>query len=207
MLPAANQIVKVINSYWSQIPASAAVSSAATSGVTRVTVQNSSLVFLGSAAIVRQAASVAELHYHGNDTYVSGGTYTLVAGGCYLSHTSTCGGNYPDGFFIGPSAGIQSMSLAANPPASGTAYQNPYSIAISVAVPVTYTPTSSAAATCVLYIGPQNGFSGPFSTDTYPAGSTAGITSVLRFRVPAGWHYKIVTIQAAIGSATVLPEQ
>jgi len=207
VLSGANRLLKVSSSYWNQIPAEGAVTCAATTGTTRVTVQNSSLNFGSTGAVVTQPAGVVELHYHGNDTYVSGGTYTLVAGGCYLSHTSTCGGNYPDGFYAGPGAGVQGMALPANPPVSGTTYQNAYGIAIGVAVPVTYNPTASQAATCTLYTGPQDGFAGPVSADAHPAGSTPGVTSTLRFRVPAGWHYKIVTTNASIGTATVLPEQ
>ena len=208
VLSGTNLTLRADNSYWNQIPASAAVSCAATTGTTRVIVQKSTLNFLGSGAVVSQSASTVELHYGNDNAFVaSSGTFTLVAGGCVLSHTSTYGGNYADGFYAGPGAAIQNTTLPTNPPVSNTTYQNTLGIALNLAVPITYNPTGGAAATCALNLGPVTPFGSAISTESYPAASTTGITTTLRFRVPAGWYYRVLATNATIGTATVLPEQ
>ena len=203
---ASGPAVTVDNSYWVQIPATEAVLSKATSGATEVNIRNSQLNFLGSAVIVSQASGGVELHFHQNNTYVaSSGTYSLMGGGGYLSHTSTYGGNYPDGYLGGTGTTVGGTTLGANPPVSGTSYQNTYGIALHLYVPITYNPTSSAAATCTLGLG--TGSLSTLTVGSYPAGSTAGIVTLLHFRVPSGWYYEITTANATVGTAVVVPEQ
>lgn len=202
--------VNVEGAQWYTQNFAAMVSSAQTTDTTYVKVRDSYIVFghaSGAGAIVSQPANPIEMHLDGNlVNVVNGSPYTLVTGGCYATRTTKVASNYY-GTYAGVGNFIQGSTLPANPPVSGTIYQNPYSIAIQVAVPVTYNPTSGAAATCTLNLGPQNGFGSAFAADSAPANSTTGFVRNMMFRVPAGWWYELVTVNATIGTAAVLPEQ
>jgi hypothetical protein len=91
---------------------------------------------------------------------------------------------------------------------SNTKYQNTLGVAIDLFIPVTYNPTSGAAATCAADLGPQSSFDqSAIATDTYPANGPAGITNTFFLRVPSGWYYRFTVTNATIGSGYAIPEQ
>ncbi len=96
-----------------------------------------------------------------------------------------------------------SASLPANPPALGTVYQNTNYSDIEIYLPVTFQPTSSAAASVTVSVGPSSTSLTSLGTWTVPAGGPS-ITDIVRFKVPAGWYYKVSGSNVSLGTATVL---
>jgi hypothetical protein len=95
-----------------------------------------------------------------------------------------------------------SPTLSTNPPVSGTTYQNTNSYGISLKIPVTYSPTSTAAATLATGISASS----TVTTSTkvsIPAGVTAGEILTYEMDVPAGWYFELVVTNATIGTAEV----
>ncbi len=93
-------------------------------------------------------------------------------------------------------------SLSTNPPVSGTVYQNSNTYDIRLKIPVTYSPTSSAAAT--LATGTSSSSTVTTSTKvSIPAGVTAGEILTYDMVVPAGWYFELVVTNATIGTAEV----
>jgi hypothetical protein len=97
-----------------------------------------------------------------------------------------------------------SPTLSANPPVSGTAYQNTNPYDIRLKIPVTYNPTATAAATLATGISSTS----TVTTTTkvsIPAGLTSADGQILTYEmvVPAGWYFEIVATNATIGTAEV----
>jgi hypothetical protein len=93
-------------------------------------------------------------------------------------------------------------SLSANPPVSGTTYQNTNGYTIRLKIPVTYSPTSSAAAT--LATGTSSSSTVTTSTKvSYPAGITTGIINTYEMVVQAGQYFELVVTNATIGTVEV----
>ena len=95
-------------------------------------------------------------------------------------------------------------SIPTNPPASGTVYQNTNPYDIHLKIPVTYSPTSTAAATLATGISTST----TVTTTTkvsIPAGLTAADGEILTYDmvVPAGWRFELVATNATIGTAEV----
>ena len=97
---------------------------------------------------------------------------------------------------------FQTPSLSANPPVSGTAYQNTNAYGIRLKIPVTYSPTSSAAATLTTGIS-QTSTVTTSTKVSIPAGVTAGEILTYEMDVPAGWYYELVVTNATIGTVEV----
>ena len=93
-------------------------------------------------------------------------------------------------------------TLATNPPVSGTAYQWAGPGKLELSCPVTLNPTSSAAATAALNIGPTSTPSNQIDYASRPAGLTAadGEIITLRATIPAGWYYELSATNATIGT-------
>ncbi|MBX8640868.1 MAG: hypothetical protein KIS29_11085 [Thermoplasmata archaeon] len=106
---------------------------------------------------------------------------------------------------VNPSSGtltLPSVSIPTNPPVSGTAYQNTNPYDIRLKIPVTYSPTSSAAAT--LATGTSTSSTVTTSTKvSYPAGITTGIIETYEMVVKAGQYFKLVVTNATIGTVEV----
>ena len=93
-------------------------------------------------------------------------------------------------------------TLSTNPPVSGTTYQNTNPYDIRLKIPVTYSPTSSAAAT--LATGTSSSSTVTTSTKvSYPAGITTGIINTYEMVVPAGQYFELVATNATIGTVEV----
>lgn len=98
-----------------------------------------------------------------------------------------------------------SPSISANPPASGTVYQNLNPYDIYLIIPVTLSPTSSASASAQLLVGDSSSSLSVADEVTAPAGSTSGQVYALKAKIPAGYYYKLELTNATAGTATVLP--
>ena len=101
-----------------------------------------------------------------------------------------------------PSIITPTISLSANPPVSDTVYQNTYPYDIRLKIPVTYSPTSTAAAT--LATGTSSTSTVTTSTKvSYPAGITTGIINTYEMLVEAGQYFELVATNATIGTVEV----
>ncbi len=96
-----------------------------------------------------------------------------------------------------------SPSIKAITPTSGTVIQNTAIFPITVRVPVTFSPTSTAAATLAVAIGASSTPS-TVTTDSEPAGLTAGSVRSIEFNVPAGYYWSITGTNATIGAGVVI---
>ena len=96
------------------------------------------------------------------------------------------------------------VTISANPPVSGTVYQNTNPYAIEIDLPV-YATTSGTAGYVTIAKG---------STDTptaignqYVSGDTSSTaTQIIRVRVPAGWYYEFTGSGVTFGTATPFAE-
>ena len=97
-----------------------------------------------------------------------------------------------------------SPSLAANPPVSGTTYQNTNPYTIEIDLP-TYATTAGTAGSVTIYKG---------STDSptaigyqYVSGDTSSASEqIITLRVPAGWYYGFTASGVTLGTASVYGE-
>ena len=92
------------------------------------------------------------------------------------------------------------LTTPTNPPLSGTVYQNTTGCILDIYLPVTYNPTSSAAATLVPALGNTSSPSA-LPTISVPAGATAGAIYTYHLRVPTGLYYSFTVTNATIGTA------
>ena len=95
-------------------------------------------------------------------------------------------------------------TISANPPVSGTAYQNTNPYDIRLKIPVTYNPSTTAAATLATGISATS----TVTTSTkvsIPSGLTAADGQILTYDmvVPAGWYFELVATNATIGTVEV----
>ena len=141
----------------------------------------------------------------------------VVYGEIFINGHEVGGGNFSDfNAFTAKTGGnnlkvhwqfpIPSPTLLDNPPVSGTVYQNTNGYDIRLKIPVTYNPTSTAAATLATGISSTS----TVTTSTkvsIPAGLTAADGQILTYDmvVPAGWYYELVATNATIGTAEVQP--
>jgi hypothetical protein len=87
---------------------------------------------------------------------------------------------------------------------SGTVYVNPYNVPVMIYVPITFNPTSTAAATVQISSGTGTGASSNYLVDdSEPAGITVGRIRTYPILVPAGWNIYVVVTNATIGTAYV----
>lgn len=98
---------------------------------------------------------------------------------------------------------IQSGALPTVDIVSGTAFA-PYIYGdVDLYVPVTYTPTSGAAATCEIQLSPDNTTYTTLGTVSVPAGTALdSFVQVHHIHVPGSWHVKLTATNAVIGTGT-----
>ena len=96
------------------------------------------------------------------------------------------------------------IQIQANPPVSGTVYQNtnPYDILIYLPA---YATTSGTAGSVAVAIGSS---STPSTTFTqFVSGSTSSSSpDTLQIKVPAGWYYEVTTTSVTLATATVVAD-
>ena len=85
--------------------------------------------------------------------------------------------------------------------ASGVIYQLSTSRGATLRVPITFNPTSSAAATAAFALG-TSATPSVVDTASIPAGVTAGIALPLALRVPPDYYFSVTTTNATIGTVT-----
>ena len=97
-------------------------------------------------------------------------------------------------------------TLATNPPVSGTAYQWAGPGKLQLACPITLNPTTTAAATAALNIGPTSSLGNQMDYSSRPAGLTAadGEIETLKVQIPAGWYYGLTVVNATIGTCVAI---
>lgn len=88
--------------------------------------------------------------------------------------------------------------------ASGTAWQNAYGYDVTLRVPVTYSPTASAAATLEVGVGPTATPTQALE-ESEPISFPTGVVRTTTVYVPAGWYALLTATNAALGTATVVP--
>lgn len=131
---------------------------------------------------------------HGNNgTYVGGVTLQVAGPNLVNSSPQTA----------------WSPALATSPPdpttatlVSGTAYQNTTGYDAMFRVPVTYSPTGTAAATLAVGVGPTAAPT-QVTEDSEPASVTAGTIRTKTIFVPANWYVLLTATNATLGTATV----
>ena len=135
----------------------------------------------------------------------SGRHFGLIAGsptGLFRSGGIYVGASTTDN--IGFTNTDTTPTISANPPVSSTVYQNPNPYNIRLKIPVTYNPSTSAAATLATGISSTS----TVTTSTkvsLPSGLTAADGQILTYDmvVPAGWYYELVVTNATIGTVEV----
>ena len=143
-----------------------------------------------------------------NAINITGGLY--YAQGVSVMLTSGTGNLYPGSKYEGAQgiSGLGSLTIPVQTYlfSSGTLENNTNPYAIRIKIPVTYNPTSTAAATLATGISPSS----TVTTSTkvsIPAGLTAADGQILTYEivVPAGWYYEFVTTNATMGTGEIQP--
>ena len=135
-----------------------------------------------------------------NYSYTLGSTQNLVgsnvtAPGVFKKY----GYEYPGNALSIPAT---TPTLSANPPVSGTVYQNTNPYDIRIYLPA-YASTSGTAGTVAIALGSS---SSPSTIGTrYISGSTSSSsTDILELVVPAGWYYEYTLTGVTLATATVV---
>lgn len=84
---------------------------------------------------------------------------------------------------------------------SGAVKQNTTGRYVFLYVPVTYSPTTTAAATAAFALGASSTPAAIF-TNSEPAGIAAGRVDTLTLSIPPGWYYSVTVTNATIGTPT-----
>lgn len=141
-------------------------------------------------------AFVVQSNYTGANGYPQ---YALMS----TNLATTLWGINNDGSRIGTATASPGVAAPASPLVSGTVYQNTTAYFIMVYQPVTYSPTSTAAATCAVALGATNA-PATISTESQPAGVTAGTVRTFPLTVPPGWYYSFTVTNATLSDATLI---
>ena len=87
---------------------------------------------------------------------------------------------------------------------TGNAFQASSTRAVTVMVPITYTPTAGAAATAVIAVSPDNTTFTTVSTNSVPAGTALdSFVLVTPIPLPTGWYAKVTVTNATIPATSV----
>jgi len=129
----------------------------------------------------------------------------LVINACYVMNSS---GDYVPGI---PPVNLNGNSIYAMSPStkaitltSGTSATNPaYLLTATIRIPVTLSPTSTAAATVSVAITDQYGNTTTTTMASAPAGSTMGIVQTINFDVPPQASYTVTATNATLGEGTI----
>jgi hypothetical protein len=145
-----------------------------------------------SSFVVLNSNSGNRTHLIASDSYFSDvGSLVLTEGSNFFANFYNC-------------LGLPAPTISANPPVSGTAYQNTNPYDIRLKIPVTYNPTTTAAATLATGISSTS----TVTTTTkvsIPSGLTAADGQILTYDmvVPAGLYFELVATNATIGTVEV----
>ena len=152
----------------------------------------SSILPQGSAFFARPNGNLWSAYgYHSSGTKIFPSNVTVS--GSLAANSATI-----NGITVGVTPSV--ATLGTNPPVSGTAYQWAGPGTLQLGCPVTYSPTSTAAATSTLDIGSTSTPSSAVDTESEPAAITAGMVHTSHAEVPAGWYYELSATNATIGT-------
>ena len=145
---------------------------------------------------------------------LGGALYTLSEQGIQRSIIDDGSGNLmaAGSLRAGTNASVIATTVITNPPpgdagtivTSGVAWQNLTGWDIILRVPVTYSPTSTAASTLAVGVGIANN-PAQMTEESVPAGVTAGAVHTTVAYVPAGYYALLTATNATIGAATAYP--
>jgi len=164
------------------------------------TIDNNGLDGNGNAITMGSTTGLIIGYYSGSATSVPLGVSVLASDSNFIvirEFPQFRGFTNPNNIFLTP-------SISANPPVSGTAYQNTNPYNIRLKIPITYNPSTTEAATLATGISANS----TISTSTkvsLPSGLTAADGQILTYDmvVPAGWYYELVVANATIGTAEI----
>ncbi|MEM3860391.1 MAG: hypothetical protein QW478_13515 [Candidatus Micrarchaeaceae archaeon] len=94
-------------------------------------------------------------------------------------------------------------TLSANPPVSGTVYQNLNVYDIRIYLPA-YATTSGTAGSVAIALGSSSSPS-TIGTKFINGSTSSSATEIIELVVPAGWYYEFTSTGVTFGTATVLP--
>ncbi|MEM3860577.1 MAG: hypothetical protein QW478_14485 [Candidatus Micrarchaeaceae archaeon] len=94
-------------------------------------------------------------------------------------------------------------TLPANPPVSGTVYQNTNPYDIRIYLPA-YATTSGTAGSVAIALGSSSSPS-TIGTKFINGSTSSSATEIIELVVPAGWYYEFTSTGVTFGTATVLP--
>ena len=195
----ANQIAPVYIHYWITLADDYALN-IASSGSGKVAID----LILFSNSQYALTPTYTFYYQNGSPTYVDIKTWDVYNDSTFFPTFS----GFPAGSIKIPAKALQGQSftptISANPPVSGTVYQNtnPYDIEIDLPV---YATTSGTAG----YVTIAKGAS---STPTaignqFVSGSTSSTsTDIIKLRVPAGWYYSFTGSGVTFATATPFAE-
>jgi hypothetical protein len=137
-------------------------------------------------------------------TGVTGGAVTSVAISTQGVYTTNPANPVAQGSTSGSGSGATFNFNVTVPSSLGNAvvYRNTTGTNIEIFQPVTVNPTSGAAATVALALGPTATPTAQY-TESYPANSTTGIVTAERFVVPAGFYFSLTTTNCTMGTLSV----
>jgi hypothetical protein len=165
----------------------------------------SNLVIVGGGVAVPSYTTFANCFFQGNsltataiDVISATGIYIIKP--TYSSFTGTV---------FAVASGVTNPQVQSSTPTivSGTGYQNTSPFWITLYVRVVFTPTSGAAASCQVSMGPTTGPIPTLFTDSVPAGTA--LDSFIRslvIRVPPTWYYAFTVTNATIGPCAKILE-
>ncbi|MEM3862147.1 MAG: hypothetical protein QW203_06685, partial [Thermoplasmatales archaeon] len=94
-------------------------------------------------------------------------------------------------------------TLTANPPVSGTVYQNKNPYDIRIYLPA-YATTSGTAGSVAIALGSSSTPS-TIGTKFINGSTSSSATEIIELVVPAGWYYEFTATGVTFGTATVFP--
>ena len=103
------------------------------------------------------------------------------------------------------SYGFSSLNLSANPPVSGTVYQNLTGTDILIYLPV-YTSTSGTAGNVKASIGASSSSLTQVVNDIVNSGTSSSNPRTITLKVPAGWYYEFTGTTTTFGTAIVVAD-
>ena len=95
-----------------------------------------------------------------------------------------------------------SPTISANPPVSGTAYQNTNSYDIEIDLPV-YATTSGTAGYVTIAKGSSSSSLTTIGNQFVNGSTSSTSTDIIKLRVPAGWYYEFTESDVKFGTASV----
>ncbi|MEM0121228.1 MAG: hypothetical protein QW688_07325 [Thermoprotei archaeon] len=98
---------------------------------------------------------------------------------------------------------LAAPTISANPPASGTVYQNTNGYPIKILLPA-YATTSGTAGTVAIALGASSTPS-TITTVQVPGTTSSSATELITLDVPSGWYYSFTASGVTFATATVLP--